>query len=380
MSSVAVDSTVSQPSVESLPVSVEVLSVRRLMWLRFKRNRLALFGGGFLILMYLTALFAGFLAPYGVRTTHDEYASAPPHGIRFMDAQGRFHLRPFVYGLKVSVNPQTFRREYTPLTDQLYPVSFFVRGVPYKLFGLIETDRHLFGVEEPGKIFLLGTDRQGRDLFSRILYGSQVSLTVGLVGVFLSLIIGTVLGVATGYFGGLFDNIIQRVIEVLLAFPQIPFWLALAALVPPTWSSVQVFFGISIVLSLVNWGSLARQVRGMVYSLREEDYVMAARYTNCSHWRIITRHLLPNTLSHVLVIATLAIPNMILGETALSFLGLGIRPPMTSWGLLLNEAQHVRVLLQQPWLLTPALFVVATIISFNFLGDGLRDAADPFTG
>jgi len=377
--SVAVDSGVSQTAAHSEREPVDVLSVRQLMWLRFKRNRLALFGGAFLIAIYLSALFAGFLAPYGVRTTHDEYASAPPHGIRFVDAQGQFHLRPFVYGLEAAVNPQTFRREYTPIEDEIYPVHFFTQGVPYTLFGLIETDRHLFGVEEPGKIFLLGTDRQGRDLFSRVFFGAQVSLTVGLIGVFLSLLIGTVLGVATGFFGGVFDDIVQRIIEVLLAFPQIPLWLALAALVPPTWSSVQVFFGISIVLSLVTWGSLARQVRGMVYALREEDYIVAARYTNCSNWRIITQHLIPNTLSHVLVIATLAIPSMILGETALSFLGLGIRPPMTSWGLLLNEAQHVRVLLQQPWLLTPAIFVVATIISFNFLGDGLRDAADPFS-
>lgn len=357
---------------------VAILSVRQIMWLRFKRNRLAMFGASFLVVMYLVALFAGFLAPYGVRTTFDSYVSAPPHGLRFVDADGRFHLRPFVYGLESAVDPQTFRRTYVPNTDERYPLRFFVTGEPYRLFGLIPATVHLFGVEAPGQLFLLGTDRQGRDLFTRILYGSQVSLTVGLIGVFLSLVIGTVLGVATGYFGGVFDNIVQRFIEVLLAFPQIPLWLALAALVPPTWSSVQVFFGISVVLSLVNWGSLARQVRGMVYALREEDYIVAARYTNCSDWRIITQHLAPNTLSHVLVIATLAIPSMILGETALSFLGLGIRPPMTSWGLLLNEAQHVRVLLQQPWLLTPAIFVIATIISFNFLGDGLRDAADPF--
>jgi peptide/nickel transport system permease protein len=377
--SIAVDADIRQALSAAEPEKVAVLSVRQLMWLRFKRNRLAVFGGWALVFMYLLALFAGFVAPYGVRTTHDAYPSAAPHGIRFVDANGQFHLRPFVYGLEASVNPQTFRREFQPVEDEIYPIRFFAKGVPYKLFGLIETDRHLFGVDEPGKIFLLGTDRQGRDLFSRILYGSQVSLTVGLVGVLLSLVIGTVLGVATGYFGGWFDNIVQRLIEVLLAFPQIPLWLALAALVPPTWSSVRVFFGISIVLSLVNWGSLARQVRGMVYALREEDYVVAARYSNCSDWRIIAQHLVPNTLSHVLVIATLSIPGMILGETALSFLGLGIRPPMTSWGLLLNEAQHVRVLLQQPWLLTPAAFVVVTIISFNFLGDGLRDAADPFS-
>ena len=318
-------------------------------------------------------------APYGNRTTHDSYASAPPHGFKFIDSEGNFHFRPFVYGLEPSINPKTYRKEYTTDTSVMYPVKLLIPGIPYKLFGLIPMDRHIIGVEEPGKLFLLGTDRQGRDLFSRIMFGSQVSLTVGLVGVFLSIIFGATIGVAMGFYGGLFDNIFQRIIEVMLAFPQIPLWLALAALIPPTWSSVQVFFGITVVLSLVTWGSLARQVRGMVLSLREEDYVTAARYTNCSNWRIITRHLMPNTTSHILVIATLAIPAMILGETALSFLGLGIRPPMTSWGLLLNEAQHVRVLLQQPWLLTPAIFVVVAIISFNFLGDGMRDAADPFS-
>ncbi|MBV7332319.1 ABC transporter permease [Chloroflexi bacterium TSY] len=363
--SVAVDTRAAPTTTLDTATKVDVLSIRQLMWLRFKRNRLALFGARFLIFMYLVALFASFLAPYAVRTTHDEYASAAPHVPRFFDEEGNFHPRPFVYGLQPSIDPKTFRKIYTPLPEEIYPLRFFAKGIPYKFLGLFKTDYHLFTVEEPGKIFLLGTDRQGRDLFSRILFGAQVSLTVGLVGVLLSLVIGTILGVASGYFGGAFDSIVQRVIEVMLAFPQIPLWLALASLVPPTWSSVQVFFGISVVLSLVNWGGLARQVRGMVYALREEDYV--------------TRHLLPNTLSHVLVVATLSIPSMILGETALSFLGLGIRPPMTSWGLLLNEAQHVRVLLQQPWLLTPAIFVVATIISFNFLGDGLRDAADPFS-
>lgn len=240
------------------------------------------------------------------------------------------------------------------------------------------TDIHLFGVDEPGKLFLLGTDRNGRDLFSRVLYGAQVSLSVGLVGVMLSLVVGSFVGVMSGFYGGVLDNVVQRVIEVLTSFPQIPLWLALASAVPANWSPIKVYFGISIVLSIVGWGGLARQVRGMVLSLRETDYVIAARYANCSDLRIIVRHLLPNTLSHVLVIATMAIPGMILGETALSFLGLGIRPPMTSWGVLLNEAQHVRVFLQQTWLLTPAIFVLAAIVSFNFVGDGARDAADPF--
>jgi peptide/nickel transport system permease protein len=355
------------------------VSVRQLMWRRFKRNRLAVAGGIFLAVMYLSAAFAGFLAPYGVRTTHEQFASIPPQLPRFIDAEGKFHLRPFVYALGGKVDPATFKRVFAPNTSQRYPLQFFARGDSYKLFGFIPANRHLVTVQAPGKMFLLGTDKQARDLFSRVLYGAQVSLTVGLVGVAVSLLIGTLVGIATGLYGGFFDAVVLRIIEVLLAFPHIPLWLALAALVPPTWSSLRIFFMISLVLSVVSWGSLALQVRGMVLSLREQDYIRAARYANASNSYIILRHLLPNTLSHVIVIATLAIPGMILGETALSFLGLGIRPPLTSWGLLLNETQHVRVLLQQPWILTPAIFVVATIIAFNFLGDGLRDAADPFS-
>jgi peptide/nickel transport system permease protein len=355
-----------------------VLTVRQLMWAKFTRSRPAVLSAIFLILLYLAAIFAPFVAPYGVRTTHDEYASAKPNGLRFVDAQGNFHSRPFVYGLEPGIDPNTFAKTYEILEDQIYPVHFFAQGEPYKLFGLFATDRHLFQVDEPGKLFILGTDNQGRDLFSRVLFGAQVSLSVGLIGVFLSLLIGAVAGAAAGYYGGVVDNIMQRTIEVLLSFPQIPLWLALAAALPPNWSSIRVYFGITIVLSIVNWGGLARQMRAKVLALRDRDYVIAARYTNCSDRRIILRHLLPNTISHVIVIATLSIPNMILGETALSFLGLGIRPPMTSWGILLSEAQQVRVLLQQPWLITPAFFVIATVIAFNFLGDGLRDAADPF--
>ena len=367
---------VAQPGGEDV---VEVVSVRRLMWIRFKRNRLAIIGGIFLIVMYISSILGGFLAPYGARQTHTQYVSAPPHGLNFVDTQGNFHLIPFVYGLKSEVDPATFRKTFQNDTEQMYPLQLFVHGEQYTLFlGLITTDIHLFGVEGDGRIFLFGTDTQGRDIFSRILYSAQVSLSVGLVGVVLALIIGSIIGVATGYFGGLIDTISQRIIEIMLAFPQLPLWFALASVIPVTWSPDQVYFAISIVLSVLNWGALARQVRGMVYALREMDYVTAARYTNCSDWRIITRHLLPNTLSHIIVIATLAIPGMILGETALSFLGLGIRAPLTSWGLQLNEAQHTRVLLSQPWLLTPAIFVVLTIISFNFLGDGIRDAADPF--
>jgi peptide/nickel transport system permease protein len=355
-----------------------VLSVRQLMWRRFKRNRLALVGMWVLIVMYLLAAFAGFVAPYGVRETHDDYPRNPPLEFRFVDADGQFHPVPFVYAQTQAIDPKTFQMTTAEDTSTPYPLKFWVKGSPYQLFGFVNSDIHLFGVEAPGKLFLLGTDSKGRDLFSRVLYGAQVSLTVGLVGVVLSLVLGVSIGLITGYFGGVFDEFVQRVIEMIMSFPQIPLWLALAALIPPTWSSVQIYFAISIVLSILNWGSLARQVRGMVLSLKTQDYVRAAAYSNASGARIIFRHLLPATTSHVLVITTLTIPAMILGETALSFLGLGIKAPMTSWGLLLNEAGSVQVIVQLPWLLSPALFVILTIISFNFVGDGLRDAADPF--
>ena len=357
----------------------KVISIRQLMWRRFKRNRLAVIGGSFLVFMYLAAIFAGFIAPNDPTEVHPQYVSMAPHGLNFVDTDGNFHLVPFVYGLKSSVDPATFRRIQEIVPEEKYPLQFFVRGAEYSILGVIKTDIHLFGVDAPGKLFLFGADTQGRDIFSRVWYGAQVSLSVGLVGVFLTLLLGSVIGIASGFFGGLFDDVVQRIIELLMSFPQLPLWLALATLIPDNWPSDRIYFAITIVLAILSWGALARQTRSMVYALREADFVTAARYSNCSNWHIISRHLLPNTMSHIIVIATTAIPGMILGETSLSFLGLGIRSPLISWGMLLSDAQHVRVLLQQPWLLTPAVFVVATIIAFNFLGDGLRDAADPFT-
>jgi peptide/nickel transport system permease protein len=355
---------------------VTVMSVRELTWLRFKRNRLALGAGILMIFSYTVAAFAGFFAPYHVRTIHSKFPGVPANGIHIWDGEGRLQ-RPFVYGYESVTDLETFRR-VAKRTKETYPVRFFARGDPYLLFGLIEADVHLFTVDDPGKVFLLGTDDLGKDLLSRIIYGAQVSLTVGLIGVFLSLSIGSLVGMMAGYFGGLFDNLSMRAVEVLMAFPRIPLWLALAGILPAGLNSVMTYFGITVVLSLVNWGSMARQMRAKVLAVRESEFVMAARLSNCSDRRVILRHLLPSALSHVIVVATLAIPGMILGETALSFLGLGIRPPMTSWGLLLSQAQETRILLQKPWYLWPVAPVMITALSFNLLGDAIRDAIDPF--
>lgn len=353
------------------------MTVRELTWLRFKRNRLAVLAAIALIVFYLVMALAGFFSPYDVRTIHSKFPGVPANSIHIRDQEGRFRL-PFVYGYESATDPETFKRIATR-TDDTYPVRFFAPGDPYKLLGLIETNIHFFTVDDPGKVFLLGTDDLGKDLFTRILYGSQVSLTVGLLGVALSLIIGSLVGLMAGYYGGWFDDISMRIVEVLMSFPQIPLWMALASALPPGLNSVKTYFGITLVLSFVNWGSLARQMRAKVLAMRDSDFVTSARLANCSDMRVITHHLLPSTLSHVIVVATLAIPGMILGETALSYLGLGIRPPMTSWGLLLSQAQETRVLLQKPWLLWPIVPVMITALAFNLVGDAIRDAVDPFS-
>ena len=292
------------------------------------------------------------------------FRHVPPQKIRFSTEYG-LH----VYDLKSVRNPETLELEFTPDSNQPYPIRFFYQDQKGR--------RHLVG--SAGPMFVLGTDRMGRDLLSRIIYGGRVSMTVGLVGVIISLILGSVLGTVSGYFGGRVDIFIQRLIEVLLAFPTIPLWMALGAALPPGLHPIVVFFGITVILALVGWGNLARQVRGKVLAYREQEFVMAARAAGGNHWHIITRHLLPGSYSHIIVIATLSIPGMIIGETTLSFLGLGIRPPMTSWGVLLEEAQRVTVLLHYPWLIFPAIPVLSVVISFNFLGDALRDATDPYS-
>lgn len=351
----------------------------RLMWWRFRRHRVAVASLAVVGMLYATALCAPFLAPYLVDQRKAQFTQAPPQRLHFRDAAGGFTLRPFVYGMTRKIDSTTLRRTYEEDRTKQYPLQFFVQGEPHKLFGFIPSRAHLFGVAGEGTIFLLGTDDLGRDLFSRMLYGSQLSLSIGLVGVTLSLLLGITLGGISGYYGGTVDLVIQRVIEMLRSFPSIPLWLALSAALPPHWSILKVYFGITVILSLLGWTDVARVVRGKLLSLREDDFTMAARLAGVRERAIIARHLLPAFMSQLIVIVSLAIPGMILAETALSFLGLGLRPPVVSWGVLLQQAQNVRTVALQPWLLTPVALVIVTVLAFNFLGDGLRDAADPYS-
>ena len=348
-------------------------SRRQLVWRRFLRSRAAVVGGCVVLAFYAVALFANFLAPYGVDQRFIEYLYVPPQGLHWDPSRG-----PYVYGLQQTMNPDTLLTTYAVDRSRRVALRFFVRGDAYPVLGLVTSDLHLFGAAEPGMgAFLLGTDQQGRDLLSRILIGSQMSLTIGLIGVFLSLIIGSVLGVVSGYYGGRVDEVVQRLIEVIRSFPAIPLWMALTAALPQHWPPERVYFAITVILSVIGWTWLARQLRGKVLALREEEFVTAARVMGASDARIIFKHLLPQVFGHIVVIATLAMPGMILAETALSFLNLGLRPPLTSWGVLLQQAQNLESLRNYPWLLMPAAFISIVVLAFNFFGDGLRDAADP---
>jgi peptide/nickel transport system permease protein len=354
-------------------------SYRDLVWWKFKRNRLAVVGGVFLITVYFICVAVpGLFTPYEV-DHQSKYILAPPQLPHLWDKQGNFRGL-FVYGYKEVVDQKARKRSFTTDETVIYPVNFFVRGDTHQLFGVIPADIRLFGTNaENGHVYVLGTDSLGRDMLSRIIYGGRLSLLLGLIGQFITLVLGSILGVASGYFGGGVDNLIQRIVEFLAAFPQIPLLMALSAAIPIGWSPIAIYFMITLLLAFLSWGGLCRQVRGLVLSLREREYVLAARSFGTGNWPIMTRHLLPNTMSHIIVIATLAIPGMILAETALSFLGLGLKPPLTSWGVLLQEVQTSRALRFSPWLLTPVPVVIMVVMAFNFLGDGLRDAMDPYS-
>ena len=348
----------------------------KLMWWQFKQHKLALYSGIFLLVLYLSIFICEFLAPYNLHTRDVENIYAPPQSIHLFH-DGQF-VGPFVYGRTMSLDMDNLRRVYTDVPTDVQKIRFFCRGDSYRFWGLFDSNIHLVCPAKDGQMFLLGTDRLGRDVLSRIIYGARISLTIGLFGVAMSFVLGIVIGGLAGYRGGVFDLIVQRIIEVLQSIPSIPLWLALAAIMPVTWSPILVYLGITVILGLLDWTGLARAVRSKLLALREEDYVLSAQLMGASTSRIIGRHLIPGFMSHLIASATLTIPGMILGETALSFLGLGLRPPITSWGILLTEARSVSVIALYPWLLIPILPVVLVVLAFNFLGDGLRDAADPF--
>ena len=348
----------------------------RLMWWKFRMHRLAVISGIFLAALYSMIAIVEFLAPYNLHTRNVDFIYSPPQRVHLFD-KGEF-VGPFVYGRQMTLDMNTLRRVYTDKTDDVQPLRFFCRGDSYRFWGLFEGDVHLVCPAKDGQLFLLGTDRLGRDVLSRILYGARISLTIGLIGIAISFSLGIVIGGWAGYHGGVFDLIVQRIIEVLQSIPSIPLWMALAAIMPITWSPMLIYLGITAILGLLDWTGLARAVRSKLLSLREEDYVLAAQLMGAKSGRIIGRHLVPGFMSHLIATATMSVPGMILGETALSFLGLGLRPPITSWGILLTEARSVSVIAFYPWLLLPIIPVMLVILAFNFFGDGLRDAADPY--
>jgi peptide/nickel transport system permease protein len=350
----------------------------QLVWWKFKRHRLAQLAMVVLGIFYLIAIFAEFISPQAPQHRFKLNTEQTPARIRIRDAQGNWRF-PFVYGVKRERDPVTMRPKYEEDTTTIYPIRFFVQGDEYKFWGLWKANLHLFGTgDEAMPLFLLGSDTLGRDVLSRIFYGSRISLTVGLIGIFLSFVFGLALGGIAGYFGGVADEVIMRSIDVLNSLPTIPLWMSLAAALPQDWPQLRTYFYVTIILSILAWTTLARTVRGKLLSLREEDYVLSAKLDGESETSIIARYMLPGFASYIIVSVTISIPGMILGETALSFLGIGLRPPTISWGVMLNDAQNLSVISQIPWLLWPVAFVILAVLMFNFLGDGLRDAADPY--
>jgi len=360
---------------------IYVASQWKLTWWRFRKHRVAMISAVVVLSIYLVALFAEFLAPFPTDMYNSRYTFAPPQRVHlFLNTEEGLKFQPHVNGFDVEIDPVALRRTFVINPDVVYPIGFFVEGFSYRVLGLFETNIHLIGPVNPDDpMYLLGADRLGRDVFSRLIFGTRISMSIGLVGVMLSFVLGILLGGISGLYGGMADNLIQRLIEFIRSVPTIPLWLGLAAAMPMTWSPLAVYFGITVILSLIGWTDLARVVRGRFLTLRTEDFVMAARLDGAGQQRIIWKYMVPSFTSHIIASLTLAIPGMILAETALSFLGLGLRPPIVSWGVLLQEAQNIRAVATAPWLLAPGVAVVVTVLALNFLGDGLRDAADPYS-
>lgn len=361
---------------------VQVAGQWQLMWWRFRKHKVAMAATGVTFLIYLVVVFAEFLAPAPRDQVRSDFTYAPPQRIYWMrtNEAGARVFQPHVLGYEVEIEPQALRRVFTPNAEDIIPLGLFVPGSePYRLLGLIPGNVHLIGPQDPTKPFyLLGADRLGQDLFSRLIYGTRISMTIGLVGVAVSLVLGILLGGLSGYFGGVVDNAIQRAIEFLRSIPSIPLWMGLSAALPDDWDALRRYFAITVILSIIGWTGLARVVRGKFLSLREEDFIMSARQDGVSEMGIVFRYMLPSFTSHIIASVTLSIPGMIIAETSLSFLGLGLRPPVVSWGVLLREAQQVRVISLAPWLLLAAVPVIVSVLTLNYVGDGLRDAMDPY--
>jgi peptide/nickel transport system permease protein len=354
-------------------------SYSQLVWRRFRRSKVAIVGGLMVLILIILGIFANFFSPYPLDVINMEAALTPPQQLHFFDAEGNFHLVPFTYNQVVGLNPNTFEPEWTEDTSHMYKLKLFVEGPEYKILGLIPSNTHLFGVEEGGTLYLLGTDKLGRDLWGKSCEAGRISLAMSLFGTFISVGIGSVLGVVSGYYGGTTDNLLQRFVEFVNSFPQLPLWMALAVIIPRNWDSFSIFVIMAIIFALLSWTTLAREVRGKVLSSRETDFVLAAKEMGASDARIIFLHLYPSTLSHIIVVLTLTIPQIILAEAFLSFLGIGIQEPLTSWGFLMKQAQSLRAIGDSVWVMSPVLFIIIAVLGFNFLGDGLRDAADPYS-